>query len=486
MSDVVEFNLAIELFSSLLCLVYILSILVGRDTLGRLDRTFILGALLNIAAMTGDGMSVLVDGRSDQIDFWLNRTGHLLAYTCTYFLLMIFGYYVSLFFLPRHKNREGWLDLVYGACLLGILSLVANLYFGFYYWIDSQNQYQLGPFYWLSQIIGVTVLLILGGIVLKRRETLSRNEFRALLIFVAVPTIAVLLQLLVYGFVTVWIASTVTLTLIFFGTLSRQGQQYREQKLVLQELTERAHKLDEANHLLDSVNHMKTRLLSTVSHEMNTPLSVISANAQLTKALLSQGESGPSVYENLDLIAEESQRLSRLAKGIVKLSTLQEAHEDQRWVDFRELLTKTVTAYRPLLKKGVKMRLVLPKELPLLQGDYDMLVQVMMNLLSNSLRYTDQGEIQVIAEATDKQLTIMVKDTGSGIDPELLPHVFERRVKDTKSGNHGIGLTVCQEIIQQHHGKMQITSRLGQGTRVTFSLPLNRESTTYGKQNTIS
>lgn len=475
MTNVAAVNMAIELFSSFLCLVFVLGILVGKDSLDRRDRTFILGAILNIAAMIGDGMGTLADGRSDGMDHLLNIVGHLIAYISTYFLLIVFSYYIHLFLLPRKAKRDPLLDVIYGVCCLGIVLIFLNLGIGFYYTIAADNSYRLGDWYWLSQMIGVAALALNGVAILRRRQELQRNEFLILLAFVIFPALAVMMQLMFLGTVTVWIASTITLILVFFGTLSRQGKLYREQQSAMQELQEQAHRLDETNHLLDSVNHMKTRLLSTVSHEMNTPLSVISANAQLSKALLKKGEIDPAVLTNLDLIADEAQRLSRLAKSIVKLSALQEAHDDQQWIEYRSLLQKTTTAYRPLLKKGVTLLLQVPEQLPSFQGDYDMLVQVLMNLLSNSLRYTAHGQIMVKAWVENDAVVTLVADSGSGIDPTLLPHVFERRVKDQISGNHGIGLTVCREIIQQHHGEMKINSKLDVGTCVTFSIPLVRE-----------
>lgn len=102
-------------------------------------------------------------------------------------------------------------------------------------------------------------------------------------------------------------------------------------------------------------------------------------------------------------------------------------------------------------------------------GNADLLAQVMANLIQNAAAYTHLGEVTLRAEKKGQEVLVTVKDTGDGISPELLPHVFERGVS---TGGTGFGLYLCKMVVESHGGRIWIESEPGNGTAVTFALPV--------------
>jgi two-component system OmpR family sensor kinase len=114
-------------------------------------------------------------------------------------------------------------------------------------------------------------------------------------------------------------------------------------------------------------------------------------------------------------------------------------------------------------------------------GDADRISQVLVNLLSNAIRYNRSGgEVQIMTEAGNNIALLRVRDTGQGIAPENLPHVFKRFFRADKSrsraeGRNGLGLSICKAIVEAHGGTIDIASKLDEGTTVTIAFPLNRK-----------
>lgn len=234
--------------------------------------------------------------------------------------------------------------------------------------------------------------------------------------------------------------------------------------------------LRESNQMLDRLGRMKTQFMANMSHEMKTPLTVMSANAQLSKALLQTDGDRQEVYQSLDLISAEAQRLARLVSELLDLSSIQENQIEMQPLDFAPLLRKTADVYRALLeKRGNRLLLFLPDALPPVYGNADMLVQVLVNLLANAGAHTENGRIALSAAAANGAVEVEVADDGAGIPAELLPHVFERYQKGGAGGT-GLGLPLCRTIIERHGGAITAESTPETGTRIRFTLPVYEES----------
>ncbi len=233
---------------------------------------------------------------------------------------------------------------------------------------------------------------------------------------------------------------------------------------------EQQKKLDEQNHILERASRAKTEFLSNTSHEMRTPLTVISVNIQTVAEILEDmGEAvrDGEAAELLQNAQQEIMRLARMVGGTLTLAAMSE-NMDKQAVKFSMLLRSSAEMFSlHLQKQGNLLKANIEEGLNVF-GNADLLAQVVANLLQNAAVYTEQGEIILRAEKTGHEILVTVTDTGTGIAAELLPHVFERGVS---TGGTGFGLYLCKTVVESHGGRIWIESTPGSGTTMSFALP---------------
>lgn len=229
-------------------------------------------------------------------------------------------------------------------------------------------------------------------------------------------------------------------------------------------------KLDAQNAVLAQISHAKTEFLANTSHEMRTPLTVISINVQAVSGILQHMDetvTDPEVTELLADAQEEIMCLSRMVGGMLTLASISESTEKSK-ADLSALLGGAADMLRMMLsKRGNELKAEIEKNLTVF-GDADLLSQVAVNLIQNAHTHTENGIIHFKAAQYGSQITVTVHDNGSGISPELLPCVFERGVSE---GGTGFGLFLCKTVVESHGGKISIASEAGKGTTVSFTLP---------------
>jgi len=223
---------------------------------------------------------------------------------------------------------------------------------------------------------------------------------------------------------------------------------------------------------LESSERERRRLLADVTHELRTPLTVMQGNLE---ALLDGVY--PADAEHVQPILEETRVLSRLVDDLRTLSVAEAGaltlHRES--TDIGRLVVDTVASFRAQADRaGVSLTTAM-EGIPSLDVDPLRLREVLSNLLSNALRYTRSGgRVDVAASASQGQVAISVHDTGPGIAPDDLPHVFERFYKSEESRGAGLGLAIAKSLVVAHGGEIEATSTLGQGTEMRFTLPLTR------------
>jgi len=240
---------------------------------------------------------------------------------------------------------------------------------------------------------------------------------------------------------------------------------------------------------LEKVEELRRNMVADVAHELRTPLSVLQGNL---RAILD----GVYPLEQAEIAAlyDETRLLSRLVDDLHELAQAEagQLHLDLRPTDLIEVVQTTVANFAVAAEaKGVKLTTDWADEtanLPVL-ADPDRLAQIMRNLLSNALRHTPEGgQITVSAtvwRTTPPTVRIVVADTGEGIPPDDLPHVFDRfwradrsRARQTagpstSSGRgSGLGLAIARHLVQAHGGEMGVESEVGRGSRFWFTLPV--------------
>jgi len=262
----------------------------------------------------------------------------------------------------------------------------------------------------------------------------------------------------IFGFILVSLALGITMFI--------QLRLYKEQQKTL----------DEQNKTLGRISQMKTELFANVSHEMKTPLAVISVHIQRAEAFMKLGgeKGNAKVYESFALVQEEIMRLSRMVEGALAVSSVQELTHGSTETDVREILTGSVEAHRALSeKRGNALTLTMPDALPNVTVSADALVQMITNLIANANAHTQIGKIAVLVEYGGAMLKISIADNGAGIPPDLLPKVFERGVTD--GSGSGFGLAICRELARSYGGDVVIESEYGEGTTAVITLPAGTE-----------
>jgi len=233
----------------------------------------------------------------------------------------------------------------------------------------------------------------------------------------------------------------------------------------------------EAYSRLQKLDENRTRFISGVSHEIRSPLSSIRSFSEI---LLNYDDVDESTRkEFLNIINEESERLTQLANEILDLVRMESGkiqwHMDD--VDMAEVAKLAVKTMLPLTKdKALSMETSIPENLYLIKGDRNKLLQVMLNLISNALKFTSEGKITVGMEEAPDEMKVYVSDTGEGIYPEEKDKIFEEfyRIGDDLTGRpkgSGMGLSISKKIVEAHGGNIWVESRLGKGSTFFFTLP---------------
>ncbi|MBD3307461.1 response regulator [candidate division KSB3 bacterium] len=247
------------------------------------------------------------------------------------------------------------------------------------------------------------------------------------------------------------------------------------------------------------VDQMKTDFISTVSHELRTPLTSVLGFAKIIKkrfekALLPQLETVSDkktlravnqVKENLEIIIAEGERLTTLINDVLDIAKMEAGKIDWKMekLSIVEIIDRATVATSALFaQKQLAQIKDIEDDLPEITGDRDRLIQVVINLISNAVKFTDDGSVTCKAYRTDNEIVVNVIDTGSGIAEADQPKVFEKfkQVGDTltdKPKGTGLGLPICKQIIEHHGGKIWVESTLGEGSTFIFTLPILTEFT---------
>jgi signal transduction histidine kinase len=245
---------------------------------------------------------------------------------------------------------------------------------------------------------------------------------------------------------------------------------------------------DELRRLADSFNQMaeklekteimRRQLIGDVSHELRTPLTAIKGSMEgLIDGVL------PAERETYIGIYQEADRLQRLVDDLQELSQVEartfklEYQLVQIGSVIQTAQTRMLTQYQD---KGIQIEVSIEKTLPPVRGDEDRILQIILNLLSNALQFTRPGgKVVISVKKEHNEILTAVKDTGTGISGEHLPHIFERFYRADESrtraygGGSGIGLTIVKSLVEAHGGKIWVESEVNKGSTFYFTLPLD-------------
>ncbi len=371
-----------------------------------------------------------------------------------------------------------------------ILFLAADFAFAA---LTNQGDYNVGN--WIDPLWYIAGLFILlsavtdHGQAVPDRRTDTRNQpvmvmgpYLALTMAVAVgvallsPTAGTTVWL---GFGFAFAAVSVLRQWAYLGENSFLVAQAHELNQHLeQRVAERTAELELRSQELSEANRLKSEFLATMSHELRTPMNGIIGYTQV----LLDGLDGPlnsEQREDLRLIGTSAERLLALINDILDISKIESGRVvlQRERTSLKEAVSDVLATCAPMADaKGLPLIADLG-EIPPLYADAQRLRQILLNLVSNAIKFTDSGEVRVQAHPTEAGVSIAVQDTGMGIPTAAHQYIFDefRQVDGSTSRKHGgtgLGLSIARRLVEMHGGTISLQSEVGQGTTFTFTMPI--------------
>jgi GAF domain-containing protein len=238
---------------------------------------------------------------------------------------------------------------------------------------------------------------------------------------------------------------------------------------------------DKSRQLEEASKH-KSQFLANMSHELRTPLNAILGYTELILDNI-YGDTPDRMRDVLDRIQRNGKHLLGLINDVLDLSKIEAGQLTLALTDYsiRDVVQSVFSAVEPLaVNKNLAFKVEVPPDLPVGRGDERRLTQVLLNLVGNAIKFTDKGEVAILAESNNGSFTIAVRDTGPGIARADQGKIFEefRQADDSltrKKGGTGLGLSISKRIIEMHGGRLWVDSEPGQGSTFSFTVPVTVE-----------
>lgn len=279
------------------------------------------------------------------------------------------------------------------------------------------------------------------------------------------------------------VAFAMTLHVTVFMTsviATRLRHREREVKELAQTLRQYSEELEEANERLEQLERMKSTHLRKMSHELRAPLNAAKSLINILKAGY-KGELPPPALETLERVSIRLDEMLAIVNSILTLSRVRDARltQEREWVDFGRIVGEVVESLRAnALAKNIDLQVDLLRGVPHIWGIPEALREIASNLIDNAIRYTPRGgRVEVLLYPHEGDIIFQVSDTGIGIPPEDLPHIFEefyrsRNAKEFAHEGTGLGLAIVKSAVEAHNGEIEVFSELGKGTTFTVTLPV--------------
>ena len=247
------------------------------------------------------------------------------------------------------------------------------------------------------------------------------------------------------------------------------------------------------------VDRMKTDFISTVSHELRTPLTSVLGFASIIQEKLEEDvfpflpddnrktkKTVRRVKDNINIIISEAERLTTLINDVLDIAKMESGKLDwkQDNISIEKVIERSLAATSGLfVTQDLELIKNIEPEIPQVIGDENRLIQVLINLISNAVKFTDEGSISCSAKVNNNNIIVSVTDTGSGISQEDQAQVFDKfkqvgEIFTDKPQGTGLGLPICKQIIEHHGGNIWVNSELDKGSTFSFSIPIATVSST--------
>ena len=273
------------------------------------------------------------------------------------------------------------------------------------------------------------------------------------------------------------------------------GVALRNAKL-FEEVQQAKMEAETARKAAEKANEAKSAFLSTVSHELRTPLTSVLGFTKIIRKRLDEkifpltdktdpktGKTIQQVSENLTVVISEGERLTTLINDVLDLAKIEAGKMEWNFenIFMPEIAERAIAATSSLFdQKNLKLERHIENDLPAIMADRDKMIQVIVNLISNAVKFTPEGSVICSVYRKNNEIIIGITDTGIGIAPEDYEAVFEQfkqvggdTLTDKPKGT-GLGLPICKEIVEHHGGRIWLESQPGKGSTFSFALPLDK------------
>jgi len=220
----------------------------------------------------------------------------------------------------------------------------------------------------------------------------------------------------------------------------------------------------------------RDEMMAIVSHDLRNPLSAIMLQVRLLKKVYQEKGEIPDLESKLDRVANSCTRMNRLIQDLLDVSSMEggKFNINKNAFSATDLLKETVSHFEELAEqKSITLKLNVAQDVSLM-GDRERIHQVLLNLISNSLKFTgEKGSVSISLSDEAQKSVFCVEDTGKGIEPEFLPHIFDSYWQGhmEKRDGVGLGLSIVKGIIDAHGGDISVESEPGKGTLICFKIP---------------
>ena len=258
--------------------------------------------------------------------------------------------------------------------------------------------------------------------------------------------------------------------------ISRRLRQNDE--LAIEDLRLRAGELAEAYQQLAEVDVARREFLTNVAHELRTPLMAASGYLQLLQNKMLEG---PKLDEAVDAVARNVGQIVTLVNDVLFLQEIELVLPELRPVDLGAIISAVAGQYQKKADAGnVRLRLTVDRRAPAIPGDPKSLERAVAALVDNAIKFSPRGgDVEISLQIRRGKLRLEVRDDGIGIAPDALPHIFDRFYHLEKSGDDlfgglGLGLAITRQVIQQHHGALEVESKPGKGSTFSVIFPIGK------------
>jgi len=300
----------------------------------------------------------------------------------------------------------------------------------------------------------------------------ARHGYRSML---AVP---LLLEQRVLGAFVVWRAQSGS----FAPELVNLLETFAGQSVLSIQNARLFREVEDKGRQLEIASKHKSQFLANMSHELRTPLNAILGYTKMIQSNI-YGDVPEKIRDVVGRLEQSGRHLLGLINDVLDFSKIEAGQLTLSLHEYsmKEIVRTVVGAVEPLAAdKKLSLELALAPDLPVGKGDQQRIVQVLLNLVGNAIKFTETGTIRVAAATSDGTFVVSVRDTGPGIAPVDQQRIFEEfqqadSSNTRKQGGTGLGLAIARRIVQMHGGRMWVESAPGEGSTFWFTLPIRVE-----------